>query len=40
MVGKGKTLQIAIDSAYKTINKIKFNDMYYRKDIGKKGLNY
>lgn len=40
VVGKGKTLQIAIDSAYKTINKIKFNDMYYRKDIGKKGLNY
>ena len=40
VVGKGKTLQIAIDNAYKIIKKIKFKDMYYRKDIGKKGLNY
>jgi phosphoribosylamine--glycine ligase len=32
------TLEKAIDSAYKLVEKIKFENAYYRKDIGKKAL--
>lgn len=31
----GKTLEEAIDSAYKNMNKINFEGIYYRKDIGR-----
>jgi len=31
----GKTLQAALDKAYKAISRISFEGMYYRKDIGK-----
>ncbi len=34
----GSTLQSAISKAYKAIDKIRFNGMHYRRDIGKKGL--
>lgn len=34
----GKDLGEAIDSAYKSVDKIKFEEMHYRKDIGAKGL--
>lgn len=38
VVAQGKTLKEAIDKAYKEIEKVSFNKMHYRKDIGKKGL--
>lgn len=31
----GKTLEVAIERSYKTIQNIEFEDAYYRKDIGK-----
>lgn len=34
----GKTLQEAVDTAYKAVNKIKFKGMQYRKDIAAKAL--
>lgn len=34
----GKDLQEALETAYKTIKKIKFEGMYYRTDIGKQAL--
>jgi phosphoribosylamine--glycine ligase len=34
----GATLRTAIDSAYKPVEKIHFNGMQYRRDIGEKGL--
>jgi phosphoribosylamine---glycine ligase len=34
----GATLNIAIENAYKAVQKIHFNGMRYRKDIGQKGL--
>jgi phosphoribosylamine--glycine ligase len=34
----GATLQTAIDNAYAAVEKIHFNGMQYRKDIGQKGL--
>ena len=37
-VGKGETLQEAIDKAYCLADKIKFDNAYCRKDIGKKAL--
>ena len=40
VVGFGNDLDDAIVDAYENIKKIKFNDMYFRKDIGKKGLSY
>ena len=40
VIGFGKTLKLAIKDAYRIINKIGFKNMYYRKDIAKKGLNY
>ena len=37
-VGVGKTLQESLDKAYSHISSVYFDGMYYRKDIGKKGL--
>ena len=34
----GKDIKKAIDNAYKAVNLIEFENMYYRKDIGKKAL--
>lgn len=39
VLGRGKTLKEAIDLAYTRIKKINFEGIYYRKDIGQKGLN-
>ncbi len=38
VTASGATLQSAIDSAYTAVNKIRFNGMHYRTDIGQKGL--
>jgi phosphoribosylamine--glycine ligase len=38
VVGMGKNVRESISAAYKAVNKIKFNGMYYRKDIGQKAL--
>jgi len=40
VIGFGETLKKAISDAYRIINKINFKGMYYRTDIGKKGLEY
>ena len=40
ILGYGKTLDKAIDDAYKNINYIDFEDMFFRNDIGQKGLSY
>ena len=37
-VGRGETLQNAVDKAYDLAGKIKFDNAYCRKDIGKKAL--
>ena len=34
----GETLEIAINNAYNAIPKINFEGMFFRSDIGKKGL--
>ncbi len=34
VVGKGKTLEEAKENAYKNIEKVNFEGMYFRKDIG------
>ena len=39
-VGFGKDLKTAIDDAYDIMNAIEFSGKYYRKDIGKRGLQY
>jgi phosphoribosylamine--glycine ligase len=36
----GESLQEAISNAYAAVEKISWKNMYYRKDIGKKGLQY
>ena len=36
VVSKGKTLQKAIENVYVECDKIKFKDLYFRKDIGKR----
>jgi phosphoribosylamine--glycine ligase len=36
----GDTLQDAVDLAYEYAEKVKFENMHYRKDIGQKGLDY
>ncbi len=36
IVGKGRTLDKALDNAYNEINKIYFKKMFYREDIGKR----
>ena len=38
VVGSGDTLQQAIDHSYDNIRKISFQESYFRRDIGKKGL--
>lgn len=38
IVAKGETLQESIDKAYNAIKGVDFEGMYYRKDIGAKGL--
>lgn len=38
IVGNGNTLREAIDKTYSNIDRIQFENMYYRKDIGHKGL--
>lgn len=38
--GIGSTLKEAIDNAYKGVEVIHFENKYYRRDIGKKGLDY
>lgn len=35
VTARGKTIEIALDRAYEAISLIKFDGMYYRKDIGK-----
>ena len=39
-VGFGKDLKTAIDDAYDIVNAIDFSGKYFRKDIGKRGLQY
>ncbi|WP_234572159.1 phosphoribosylamine--glycine ligase [Rhodohalobacter sp. 614A] len=38
VVGSGHTLQQAIDKTYENVERIQFENRYYRKDIGHKGL--
>lgn len=38
VVGSGNTLQQAIDKTYESVNRVQFENRYYRKDIGHKGL--
>jgi phosphoribosylamine--glycine ligase len=38
VVGSGDTLQVAIDASYSAIQNIHFEDAFYRRDIGAKGL--
>ena len=40
VIGYGDSLELAIKDAYRVIRKISFKGMYYRTDIGKKGLKY
>ena len=40
VIGEAITLEGAIIAAYRNVNKINFENMYFRKDIGKKGLAY
>jgi len=34
----GKTLEVALQKAYKAIERISFEEMQYRRDIGKKAF--
>lgn len=38
ITGLGNNLKQAIETAYSAVGKVSFDKMYYRKDIGKKGL--
>jgi len=40
IVGSGDTLKDAIDNTYKELKTISFDKMYYRRDIGQKGLHH
>ena len=40
VTGFGANLEIAIKNTYKSIKNISFKNMYFRKDIGQKGLRY
>jgi phosphoribosylamine--glycine ligase len=40
ITARGHTLRESIEKAYQKIEKIYFENMHYRKDIGKKGLNF
>jgi phosphoribosylamine--glycine ligase len=37
-LGEGNDLEGTIDAAYSAVQKITFDDMYYRSDVGKKGV--
>ena len=37
-IGKGKTLKIARDNAYKLVDSVDFEDKHYRKDIAYQAL--
>ena len=36
--GKGATLEEALENAYKVVDKVHFDNQYYRHDIGKRAL--
>ncbi|MEX2640534.1 MAG: phosphoribosylamine--glycine ligase [Balneolales bacterium] len=38
VIGSGRSLEKAVESAYEQVKKIHFDKAYYRSDIGKKGL--
>ena len=38
IIGTGPDLKSAIDKAYVEVKKVSFDHMFYRKDIGKKGI--
>ncbi len=38
IVGEGDTLQEAVNNAYEEVNKVTFDKIFYRRDIGAKGL--
>lgn len=38
VTGRGETLQAALDQAYQTIQRIQFEGLYYRTDIGSKAI--
>ena len=40
IIGRGKTLNKALDNAYKEVNKIYFKNMFFREDIGKRKNKY
>lgn len=40
IIGEGKSLQQAIDQAYDQVGKVNFEQAYYRRDIGAKGLKH
>jgi len=40
VIGYDLSLEGAISNAYKNVKKVNFDNMYYRTDIGKKGLDY
>ena len=40
VVGFGDDLKTAIKHAYQAVDKINFDEKFFRKDIGKKGLSY
>ncbi len=40
IVGKGRTLRESITNAYRGVSSVQFEGMYYRRDIGAKGLKY
>ena len=40
VIGYDLSLKEAISNAYRNVKKINFDNMYYRNDIGKKGLVY
>ncbi len=40
VVGHGNTLKDAIDDAYRIVKKINYENIFFRTDIGKKGLDY
>ncbi|MGF1671668.1 MAG: phosphoribosylglycinamide synthetase C domain-containing protein, partial [Balneolaceae bacterium] len=40
VVGRGNTLKAAIDHTYENVKRIRFDNAYYRSDIGAKGLRY
>jgi len=39
-INESNNLEATIQNAYSLMNKINFENIYFRKDIGKKGLKY